>query len=118
NLYLFSINSYLYGLMIVSILGITLNIIFAAREINLSIFNLIEPLIDQAIVATLSAALTNYLMSSIYIESDLLLIAKGVIFLVLYFTFSKIFRTRSYLSFIQQIISMRKAKPLEDTKAL
>lgn len=117
-LYFFGINSYLYGLLVVSTLGIVFNIIFAAREINLSIFNFIEPFVDQAIVAILSTVLTNYLMNLISIPNELLLISKSFIFLVLYFTFSKIFITRAYSSFIQQIISLRKTKNLDNNKAV
>ena len=117
-LYLFGINSYLYGLVVISILGVLLNIFFASREIKSSFFSFLEPIFDQAIIVILSVVSTVYLMLFIDMQSEILFFVKGSLFTVLYFTFSRLFKTKSYNSLLEQIISKRSTTPLENTKVL
>ncbi|MBW6453478.1 MAG: oligosaccharide flippase family protein, partial [Methyloprofundus sp.] len=117
-LYFFGINSYLYGLMVTSVFGLSLNIFFATREIKSTFFSFLEPIVDQAIIVILSVVSAVYLISFMDMPSEILFFVEGFLFTILYLIFSWIFKTKSYYSFLDQIISKHKITLLENTKAL
>lgn len=117
-LYLSGIENYLIGLIITSIIGVYFNTSFVAREIDLKSFVLFEPMIDQAVIAVLSAVLTVNISEVILISSDLLVYIKCILFLSIYVMFSKMFRTRPYQliakhrDFKELIIDVKRLKNL------
>lgn len=103
SLYLWGITIYLYSLIATSILTVLLNILFASREIKLSIYKFIELLLDQAIIAVLVVVTTSYLAGLMKMDSIWLFISKGLFFSLMYFMISWLLKTKSYCSFAEQI---------------
>lgn len=106
NLYvgfLFGIEGYLYGLVAVAIFGISLNILFVSREISLSFFTFLKPVIIQMIISVFSVwiiLLTYDIETSIIIN----MIMKVMIFAVSYLLISKLFKTSSYIYIMEQLV--------------
>lgn len=108
NLYvgfLWGIDGYLYGLLIVNILGVSLNILFASREINLSFLSFVKPIITQMIIAVLAVLITVFLFST---EMGIIItiMVKGLIFTVLYLLISKLFNTDPFNYTINQVVPL------------
>ena len=76
-LYFYGINSYLYGLVGVSILSVLLNIYYASREIKLPFIVFIKPIFVQACLAIISAVITVMLTSHLMLLDFTLIITKG-----------------------------------------
>jgi len=102
------IESYLYGLIITAILGVSLNIFFASREIKLSFFKFFEPIIDQAIIVTFSIISTLYLLTLFKLSSEFIFFIKGSFFTIVYFLFSYVLKTSSFNYFSDQLSPMIK----------
>lgn len=109
-LYAWGIGSYLYGLIVVSIFGVLINIFFASREIKLSMFRLIEPVVDQAVITAVAVVTASYIMIALKTEGELLLISKGLLFITIYFLSNLLLKTQAYRSFTEEAVSMVKQR--------
>ena len=110
-LFAWGIGMYLYGLIVVAVLGLSLNIIFASREIHLTFFRFVKPVTTQAVVSIIAVLVTLYLVGVLGIGGDILLIVvKGLVFIAMYLLMSWLFKTNSYCSFKEQVMSMARQK--------
>lgn len=101
--FIWGIEGYLYGLVIVSIAGVFLNIIYAKREIDLSLNVFIRPIFVQASITVFIVVLINMTTQEWSMSHIMSLISKGLLFFLLYFFLNKILMTESYCSFAEQL---------------
>ena len=109
NLYvgfLWGIEGYLYGLVIVSILGVSLNILFASREIKLPFFMFVKPIFIQMTISIISVWLVMLFVDEMRMYGILLLIMKSIIFTVLYFGINLFLQTSSYVNFSEEVVKV------------
>jgi len=115
NLYigfLWGIEGYLYGLVVVSILGVSLNILFASKEIKLPFYAFVKPIVTQMLIAVLSVLLVILLTENIEMYAIIYMFIKGGLFITLYLLINRIFKTPSSEYFYQQIFQILKRKRL------
>lgn len=107
-LLLFGIDAFLYGLIVQGFFGVGLNIIFASREISLSITDFIKPIIVQMSIAIVATFLTLFVIVPLHtgIISGILL--KGSLFTLLYLYFSYLLKTSGFMYFMEQIAPFKK----------
>ncbi|UPT76816.1 lipopolysaccharide biosynthesis protein [Sulfurovum sp. XGS-02] len=109
--FLWGIEGYLYGLVIVAVLSVSLNILFASREIKLAFFVFLKPIIVQMLISFIIVWLVILSTEEIEIYGILMLVMKSTMFTVLYFIINKLVKTSSYGSFeaqLSQILKRRK----------
>lgn len=113
NLYvgfLWGIEGYLYGLIIMSVLGISLNMLFASREISLGFLTFAKPPITQMIISVFSVWMTLLVFENIEVSKIVAILIKGVIFTMFYLFISRLFKTNSYIYIMNQFIPIFKRK--------
>jgi O-antigen/teichoic acid export membrane protein len=113
NLYvgfLWGIEGYLYGLIVVGIFNLGIVIYLAAREISLSPFLFVKTMISQMILTVMMVFVTMYAVKSWEMTYAVSLIAKGVIFICLYFLINWVLKTKTYLAVMEQVMPMLKRK--------
>lgn len=102
-LYYYGINSFLYGLLVCSILAVSLNILFASKEINLSFFTFAKPMLIQALISTILVFIVSMLFATIDIHYILILILKLILFIPSFILINYIFKTDSYIQLKKEI---------------
>lgn len=106
NLYvgfLWGIEGYLYGLIIVSVFGVSLNILFASREIKLPFMIFVKPMITQAFLSIVTVWLVFAITQNIEAYMIILILLKGIIFSIIYISINKLLKTSSYGYIMDQI---------------
>ena len=83
-LYTFGIEMFLYSLIVTSTLATLLNIKFATDEIKLSMLSIIKPIVIEMILTVAIVFLVSYLLSGLSDYFIVLMLAKGLLFLILY----------------------------------
>lgn len=119
NLYVgffWGIEGFLYGFIIVNILGVFLNILFAAREIKLPISNFVLPIVVQMFIAVVSVWIIQSLTKEIITYDILLLVIKSMLFIVVYYMINVILKTNSYTYFLNEVLQVLKRKKLTRVK--
>ena len=109
-LYLWGIETYLYGLIVTSLLAVSLNILFASREIRLPFFLFAKPVIMQMGITIMAVILTLLITKNLELSDMLMLIIKGSIFTLLYILINTVFKISSYHYFLEQIMPMIRKK--------
>ena len=109
-LYHWGINTYLYGLIITSVLGVSLNIMFASREIKLPFLLFVKPIVIQIGITIVAVASTVFMTNNIESIGIIMLIIKGSLFTFLYLLLNIIMKTSSFKYFLEQIMPMIKKK--------
>ncbi len=102
-LYFWGIDAFLYGLIVMSILGVSLNIVFASREINVPFFQFAKPVIVQGIISIVSVIIVLALLGQADLGMLLMLIVKGALFVIIYLFISIVFNTMPYRNVYEQI---------------
>jgi teichuronic acid exporter len=105
NLYFgfhFGIEGYLYGFLIVSIIGHAINVYYASGEISLSAYLFIKPTLIQLVISVASGVITHLLTKEINHNNFFMLIEKSAIFIILYIAISWLFKTNSYMYSVEQ----------------
>lgn len=104
-LYHYGINMYLYGLIVTSVLGVSLNILFVSKEIKLSFYIFVMPIVVQAVIAICSATIVLFSIANIEVNNLIfMMLIKGSIFSILYFVLNYLFNTNSYSSLVEQVM--------------
>ncbi len=83
-LYYFTIELFLYSLIVTSTLATLLNIRFAVDEIKLSMMSIVKPIIIEMILTIGVVVLVSYLVSGLCDYFIVLMLVKGLLFLFLY----------------------------------
>jgi len=105
NLYvgfLWGIEGYLYGLLIVNIFGVSLNILFASREIKLPFLLFAKPIITQMIISIIAVWIVILFTKEIETYGILMILMKSIIFTIFYFIINIVLNTSSYENFKDQ----------------
>lgn len=108
--FLWGIEGYLYGLVVVSFLGVSLNILFASREIKLPFLLFAKPIIVQMIIAVISVWITTLFVDEIEMYAILILIMKSIIFTFFYFGINIFLKTSSYTNFREEVVQVLKQR--------
>ena len=108
--FLWGITGYLYGMLIISFLGVFLNILFASRELKLPFMAFAQPILVQMSIAIVSVFSVILLTYEIELSNMVTILIKGIIFSVVYFAVNFVFKTSSYNYLMDQVESMIKRK--------
>ncbi len=113
NLYigfLWGIEGYLYGFVVVTVLAVSLNILFASREIKLSFLVFVKPVIVQMTIAIISVGMVVLLTKEIETFDIIMLLIKSIIFIIIYFSINKFLKISSFNYTMDQIKPLFKRK--------
>lgn len=113
NLYvgfLWGIEGYLYGLILVSVFGILLNIFFASREIKLSFLEFVKPVVIQMMISVISVWIVILFTNEIVTYDILLLLMKSILFTILYFGINIFLKTSAYEILKEQAVLILKQR--------
>lgn len=116
-LYFWGIDIYLYGLIIQTILGVSLNILFASREIGLPFYAFAKPVLMQMSISVLTVILTMLIVKNIESLDIIMLLIKGSLFTFLYVLLNYSMKTTSYNYFSEQVIPMIRNKFGKEVKS-
>jgi len=105
--FLFGIEGFLYGLVIVAFINTSITIFVVSREIKLNPLEFYKLIVSQGFIAILSVFVTLKLVGeSIEIEVISMLL-KGALFLAIYLTSNWIIKPSPYLYVIEQIKNIK-----------
>lgn len=113
NLYigfLWGIEGFLYGLIVVAVINVGIAIYMASREISLSSFVFIKPLMAQMVLTVIVVFVTMFTVQSMETTYITSLLVKGLFFTFLYFLINYILKTSAYLAVMEQIMPILKRK--------
>ena len=105
-LYIWGMDAFLYGLIIVGLWDLFLNILFASREIKLSFMIFAKPFVVQAGIAIFAVIFTNLLTENLNLIEIIMLMIKGSIFTFVYILINYLIQTSSFNYFLEQIMPM------------
>lgn len=108
--FMWGIEGYLYGLVIVSFLSVALNTVFASREIHLPVLQFIRPMTVQMLLSVVAVIFVLYITSGLELNNILLIVVKGFLFAFLYFLISAVFRTAPFTTFRNQALQVLRRK--------
>jgi len=110
-LFVWGIELYLYGLIVTAVLGVSLNIFFASREISLSAFSFAQPMVVQAIISAIAVISTHTMVIVLGIEEGILsFFVKGLFFTSIFLLINYLFKTKSYYTLHEQLIPLLKQR--------
>ena len=95
-LYFFGIQVFLYSLVISSLLGTSLNIHFATREIKLPFYSIVKPLFIQAIIAVVLVVLIKAGVEQLDLHHFFMMLVKGFTFLFAYIAVNWLLQIKSF----------------------
>ncbi len=95
-LYYFTIELFLYSLIVTSTLATLLNIKFAVDEIKLSMMSIVKPIVIEMILTIGVVVLVTYLLSSLFDYFIVLMLVKGLLFLFLYIFLHWVLKIESF----------------------
>ncbi len=106
NLYigfLWGVEGYLYGMIIVTVLSVLLNIVYASREIDVTMLQFLRPIITQMVLTV--AAVLAVDVSGLGSETSRILniLEVGSLFMLLYILSNMLFQTTSYKHVKEQV---------------
>ncbi len=105
-LYAYGLQAFLYSLVVTSILGTLLNIIFASREINLPLLSIIRPIIIQMVISVGVVISILFAVSHIQLPLFLMMMLKGLLFVAAYIFINWFFNIKSFEYFHEQFNSV------------
>ena len=110
NAYYNGIEMYLYGLILVTIFSVSLNIIFAKTELKMSAFVFFKPIVIQMLIGVI-ATIATYQINDFLTTSMLLgFIIKSTLFTFLFLSINMILRTESFNEVRNQVYPILKNK--------
>jgi O-antigen/teichoic acid export membrane protein len=109
-IFLIGIKGYLYGLLLVSILSIAMDIFFASREIKLSAYTFIRPLASQMAISIAAVTSVSLIAQSVEMSDFASLLFKGMLFTLLYILISWLFKAESFQYSYDQLVAVIKKK--------
>lgn len=104
--FIWGIEGYLYGLIIASSLAVFFNIIFSSREIVLAKSIFIRLIMQQMIIALIAASYVDLLSREFVYGNFIMLLIKGLSYIVIYIVLSGLLRTQSSKYFLEEIIKL------------
>jgi hypothetical protein len=110
NAFYFGIESYLYGLIITTCIGVSLNILFAVKEIDLSALDFYKPIVTQILLCILSVYCTLLMHNSLETNYITGFFIKGCLFTFLFTGLNVVLKTKSFRVIHEQISLIIKSK--------
>tara|TARA_R110001583_G_scaffold69129_2_gene196185 strand:- start:26506 stop:27960 length:1455 start_codon:yes stop_codon:yes gene_type:complete len=110
NAYYNGIEMYLYGLILVASLGVSLNIFFAKTELIMSAFPFFSPIITQMGIGIIATAITYQVNSILELEMFLDFLMKSSLFLAIFLSINFVLKTKSYNEVAEQLYPIMKNK--------
>jgi len=109
-LYIYGVDSFLYGLIVVAIINTLFNIYAVSKDLEISFRKLFNPILLQAVVFILSILIV--IITTIDLDLNLFFttLLKTILFLFLYLGFSNFFQAVGYLYTKQAILEKFKKK--------
>ncbi len=105
-LYIWGINAFMYGLIVVGLWDLSINIFFASREISLPAVTFVKPFIVQVSIAIFTVIVTNLMTENLNLIDIIMLMIKGSIFTFVYVLINYLIQTSSFNYFLEQIMPM------------
>ncbi|MCK5537728.1 MAG: hypothetical protein KAI79_12950, partial [Bacteroidales bacterium] len=109
-LYIWGIDTYLYGLIVVAFFWVSLNILYASREIKLPFYLFAKPILVQMGITVIAVLLTMFIVQNIKLLDIIMLIIKGSLFTFLYIFLNYSVKTTSFNYVLEQIMPIVKKK--------
>lgn len=106
--FLFGIEGFLYGLIIVAVINTSITIVMASRESSIAIFEFYKLIIMQVIMAGISLLAILSIVNFLPNLAILSLISKLILFSVLYVMLNYVFKTLSFQYFSEQFFPVFK----------
>lgn len=95
-IFFIGINGYLYGLILVAGFALSFNVYFASREIKLPVPVFIKPFIAQMVISVFAVICLILIFEHVELPNAVLLLLKGLLFVLLYVFLSWLLKTDSY----------------------
>ncbi|WP_435235560.1 lipopolysaccharide biosynthesis protein [Psychromonas sp. PT13] len=95
NAYYNGIEMYLYGLVLVASLGVSLNIIFAKTELNMNALLLFKPILTQMGIGIIATIVTYQVSNTLELEMLIDFLMKSFVFLFLFVFINFMLETKS-----------------------
>ncbi|MGB5965065.1 MAG: lipopolysaccharide biosynthesis protein [Sulfurimonadaceae bacterium] len=114
--FLFGIEGFLYGLIIVAVINTSITIVMASRESSIPIIEFYRLIIVQVMIAALALLTTLFAVEFLSDSNIISLLIKLVLFSTVYIFLNWIFKTLSFQYFLEQFLPvLRKiVKKLEE----
>ncbi len=108
--FLWGIEGYLYGLVVMSLFGVSLNSLFASRETKLPFLVFVKPVITQMIISIIAVWIVIFITKEIEISDIIFILIKSVLFTIVYLSINKLLKTSSFGYTMDQIEPLLKRK--------
>lgn len=112
--FLWGIEGYLYGWLIVSIIGMLLNILFASRETKSHFLLFVKPIVLQILITVSIVFIVIVVTEDIETHTMVLLLLKGILFTVMYFMINMFLKTNSYVYFKNESLQVLQRRKQEE----
>jgi len=109
-LYYYGIDAFLISIVSLVVLSVSLNIIFATRELYLPFFLFAKPIVTQAVITIITVLLTLQVIKDLLLINILMLAVKGLVFSLLYIGVNHLFKTSSFQYFLEQLMPIIRVK--------
>ncbi len=100
--FLFGIEGFLYGLIVVATINTSISIIMASREANIPIIKFYKPIITQVSIAAVTLLSALLAVEFLPNSAIILLLSKLTLFATGYITLNYLFKTISFQYFLEQ----------------
>jgi O-antigen/teichoic acid export membrane protein len=111
--FLWGIEGYLYGWLIVSIIGMLLNILFASRETKSHFLLFVKPIVLQILITVSIVFIVIVVTEDIETHTMVLLLLKGILFTIMYFMINMFLKTNSYVYFKNEALQLLQRRKQE-----
>ena len=102
----FGIEIYLYGLVLVSLINISINIYFVKKELGLPFLLLFKPIVQQMCIALAFILLVTYITADLQLNFYLFASVKVTLFVFCYILANYFFKTTPYMVTISFVIPL------------
>lgn len=92
----FGINAFLYSLVLSSLAGVSLNILFASREIDISFSSIVKPILIQLLISVVLVLSIQALANQVQLSEFFLMLLKAILFVVAYTLINWLFKTKTF----------------------
>ena len=96
------IEGYLYGLFIVTVLAVYVNIIFVSKEISIPKWQMVKPIVVQILLTVVSVLLVLGLTQSFHGGLFVMFLLKGSLFSLVYIILNKLSKADSFVYFMDE----------------
>lgn len=108
--FVWGIVGYLYGLFILTVLGVFLNILFASREIQLTFSTFAKPLVLQAFITVIIVWIVMLVTESLVVPDIVMILIKTALFSLLYYLVNRFMGISSFEYVRQQFFQLIKKR--------